>query len=192
MTIKFYNNNADDFFISTVGVDISSIQKIFLSYLEKGMHILDAGCGSGRDSKFFLENGFVISAFDASEELANRASEYIGQTVKVTRFQDFRSEHCYDAIWACASLLHVPGTELPEVFYNLSNHLNKGGVMYCSFKYGNTDVENQGRHFTNADENRINNFIHDTSLFIKKTWVSDDARPERSNEKWLNVILIKK
>ena len=64
--------------------------------------------------------------------------------------------------------------------------------MYCSFKYGNTDVENQGRHFTNADENRINNFIHDTSLFIKKTWVSDDARPECSNEKWLNVILIKK
>jgi len=192
MTINFYNNNANNFFISTVDVDISSIQKIFLSYLEKGMHILDAGCGSGRDSRYFLKNGFVVSAFDASEALASRASEYIGQTVEVTSFQDFKTNHCYDAIWACASLLHVPGPELSSVFDNLSRHLKKGGIFYCSFKYGNTDVESQGRYFTNADEDRINNFIHETSLFIKKLWISDDVRSERSNEKWLNVILFKK
>ncbi|WP_243637409.1 methyltransferase domain-containing protein [Parashewanella curva] len=43
----------------------------------------------------------------------------------------------YDAIWACASLLHVPQVELNKTFHHLAQFLNVGGVFYCSFKLGN-------------------------------------------------------
>ena len=192
MSFDYYNKNADDYFISTVDVDVSSIQTIFLSYLNKGMHILDAGCGSGRDSKYFIEQGYIVTAFDASEVLADRASEYLGQLVQVSLFQNFHSEKSFDAIWACASLLHVPAIDLPIVFVNLADYLKKEGVFYCSFKYGDNDSEYQGRHFTNVNEDRINHFLKNTSLLIKKLWITDDVRPERSDEKWLNLILVKK
>jgi hypothetical protein len=64
-------------------------------------------------------------------------------------------------------------------------------VFYCSFKYGSSDTEREGRYFTNADETRLKVFIANTGLSIDKMWVTDDARPNRQTEKWLNAILIK-
>ncbi|WP_246540359.1 class I SAM-dependent methyltransferase [sulfur-oxidizing endosymbiont of Gigantopelta aegis] len=132
------------------------------------MHILDAGCGSGRDSRYFIEHGFAISAFDASKELATIASEYIGQSVEVNSFQDFKSRDSYDGIWACASLLHVPADEMILVIKNISQYLKKGGIFYCSFKYGNTDFESHGRSFTNANEKRLKQFIQGSFLSVEK------------------------
>jgi trans-aconitate methyltransferase len=70
-------------------------------------HILDAGCGSGRDSSYFLDKGFDVSAFDASAELAKLASQLIHRPVTVCQFNEYESDKPFDGIWACASLLHV-------------------------------------------------------------------------------------
>jgi len=191
MSVEFYNQNAQSFFESTVNVDVTPLYNKYLPYLKPKAHILDAGCGSGRDSKAFLDKGFRVTAIDASTELAKTASALINQPVQVCLFQEFESDSLFDGIWACASLLHVPGNELPSVFLNLANHLATNGVIYCSFKYGTDDVERDGRCFTNADESRLNHFITKTSLEIKEIWVTGDLRPGRENEKWLNVILVK-
>ena len=49
-------------------VEFHSVQDKFLSYLSAGSYILDFGCGSGRDSKYFLEKGYRVDAVDGSEE----------------------------------------------------------------------------------------------------------------------------
>ena len=43
----------------TKSVEFHSVQDKFLSYLSDGSYILDFGCGSGRDSKYFLEKVIV-------------------------------------------------------------------------------------------------------------------------------------
>lgn len=190
-SISFYNDNADEFVSNTISVDMTSLYQKFLPLLPANAHILDAGCGSGRDSKHFINNGFSVTAMDASKALAESASALIDQHVHECLFQDFQSEKQFDAIWACASLLHVPSRELPDLFSHLASQLKPKGLFYCSFKYGNDDVERGGRYFTNADEVRLNTFIVDSGLTVKENWLTGDLRPGRESEQWINVIMKK-
>jgi len=69
-TVNYYDTHADAFFSETQGVDMAPLHQRFLARLPVGAHILDAGCGSGRDSKVFLQLGYRVTAFDASAKLA--------------------------------------------------------------------------------------------------------------------------
>jgi len=188
----YYNDNAAQYFHATVDVDMSTVRTRFLAYLPPGAHMLDAGCGSGRDSLAFLQAGYRVTAFDASPEMATLASQHIGQDVAVMRFQDFSWHEAFDGIWACASLLHVPRDELPGVFQRLSQALKAGGVIYVSFKHGNGDRVAGGRHFTDLDEGSLAELIDGIpDLVCLEQWVSDDRRPGRALEPWFNALLRK-
>ncbi|MBV7299038.1 class I SAM-dependent methyltransferase [Enterovibrio paralichthyis] len=191
MSVDFYNQNAQAFFDSTKEVDVSSLLAHFTPHLPNGASVLDAGCGSGRDSKRLLEMGYAVTSFDASTALAAIAEGYIQQSVSICTFADFESDTQFDGIWACASLLHVPASELPSTFAHLASLLKTGGTFYCSFKYGSSDTERDGRYFTNCDEARLESFIQEARLAVHETWQTTDLRPGREEERWLNAILIK-
>ena len=74
-TLGYYDNHADEFYKSTVNVEFTIMQKHFLSKLKVGSHILDFGCGSGRDTKYFLEQGYSVEAIDGSAQLCKLASK---------------------------------------------------------------------------------------------------------------------
>ncbi len=189
--MNYYDDNAQDFYNGTINVDMKSLYEQFTPYLDKGAYILDAGCGSGRDSLAFKSMGYKVYAIDASRELAGLAEKLIEQSVEVTTFQSFEAKDKFDAVWACASLLHVPFGELVLAFKNLSTQLKVSGLFYCSFKYGEDEVETNGRHFTNLNESRLSTILAETSLTIKRTWITSDLRKGRENECWLNALLMK-
>lgn len=146
-TNHYYTEHAQDFFDSTVKVDIGKLYQRFLPRIPENGAILDAGCGSGRDSKNFLDLGYDVTAFDANRSLVQLASEHMGQEVLHSTFQNFDAgTSTFDGIWACASLLHVTTEELPTVFTNLSRFLKSGGILYCSFKYGDVELVRNGRY----------------------------------------------
>ncbi|MCE2571947.1 class I SAM-dependent methyltransferase [Motilimonas eburnea] len=192
-TNQYYNDNAQSFFTTTVNVDVQKLYDRFLPRVDNHGKILDAGCGSGRDSKNFISLGYKVVAFDASESLVAMASEYIGQQVIQATFSTFKSAPAdFDAIWACASLLHVAKRDLKKTFLHLSDHLKTNGIFYCSFKYGNTEQVRNGRFFVDMNEQNLKDTLLSTQLEIEETWISSDARPGREAEQWLNAILVKK
>ncbi len=189
-TLNYYNQHAQTFSDSTLNVDMSALYAEFLPLIPKHGHILDAGCGSARDAMYFKQQGFTVSAFDASENIAKLASNYLQQTVEVKAFQQLNFTNMYDGIWCCASLLHVPKVELPQVFLKLQNALKPNGVLYVSFKYGTQERVHNGREFTDLNEDGLTALIaHHTELKILKQWQSVDQRPERENEVWLNALI---
>lgn len=136
--------------------------------------------------------GYQVEAFDASYEMVKRASEYTGLDVKHAVFDDVKAIDKYDAIWCCASLLHVPEDDLLNTLAKLAAALKPNGTWYFSFKYGDTQREKDGRLFTNVNKERLSNLVQALpSLSIKNTWITEDNRPDR-NEKWLNAILVKR
>jgi len=189
--LQYYENNAQTFYDATITVNMQPLYRQFLPLIPAGGSILDVGCGAGRDSKAFLDLGFEVDAFDASEKLALLASELTGKKVTVALFQTYKNNKMFDAIWACASLLHVPLLEMPVVFSSLSNMLNTGGHFYCSFKYGEGEVARNGRLFTNLNEGGFAHQIKDLPLHIKEQWITADLREGRESEQWLNIILQK-
>ena len=139
-TLKKYNENAKEYFEQTKAADMREIYNHFLLMLPKSACILDFGCGSGRDSKFFLEKGYEVKAIDGSSSLCKLASEYIGQDVECMRFDELSDVSKYDGIWACASLLHVERKELPSIFKKMLLALKDNGVIYASFKKGDQEI----------------------------------------------------
>ena len=190
-TIEYYDKNAREFVETTKSVDFSALQNDFMSRVKKGGHIIDLGCGSGRDSKVFLENGYSVEAIDGSQELCRLASEYIGIPVKCVYFQDYIPTKIADGIWACASLLHIKYDEINSVIKKLSKYLNENGCFYMSFKYGDTECDRNGRFFSDMNEGRILDVLAGTGLRIESVYISQDVRPGRENEKWINVFAIK-
>ena len=191
-TIDYYNKNADSFIQGTVSVDFKETQDKFLKLLS-GKKVLDFGCGSGRDTKYFIESGFDIVATDGSEELCKSASTYTGIQVKHMLFQDLNEVDCYDGIWACSSILHLPKDELKIVIKKMSGVLKPNGIIYTSFKYGNFEGERNGRFFTDFTLDVFEDFISDVKdIVIEEYWITGDVRPGREEEKWLNLILRKK
>ena len=189
-TLEYYNRNAREFAEGTSGVDFSGIQNRFLSHLPEGALILDFGCGSGRDTRYFLGKGFRVEAADGSEELCRLASVYTGIPVKQMLFQELEETEKYDGIWACASMLHLRREELPEVFRKMYRALKPGGILYVSFKYGDFEGERNGRYFTDMTEETAEELLESVpELKIKERWVSGDVRAGRGAEKWLNMIL---
>lgn len=189
MSVEFYNKNAKDFFENTVNASMKEHYEFFENRLSEKGEILDLGCGSGRDSKYFLDNGYKVTAIDLSEELAKKASEHICQEVLVMNMLDIDFKNRFCGIWACASLLHLTEIEIIEVLKKCFVALKEDGVIYASFKYGDENYEKDGRHFTCFTEDKFSKLMSFKTGYSLTTFITEDVRPGRSNEKWLNVIL---
>ena len=191
-TIRYYNENARAYFDSTVALDMGKLYGPFLKHLRPGSKVLDAGCGSGRDSLFFKNQGFQVTAFDASKEMVKLASELLDQKVLLMSFEDLSLTEQYDGIWACASLLHVKKTKLSRVIAELAKHLKDGGVFYMSFKHGREEYWKEGRYFNHLDEDTLKEILQEVpELRTEQLFISTDVRGYRSSDQWLNAYLIK-
>jgi len=191
-TLSYYNNSAKSFIEGTIDADVSDLRRRFHDYLPASAHILDLGCGSGRDSKAFLDKGYTVTAMDGSMECCKLASDYIGQEVRCKSFEELDFDREFDGVWACASLLHVTYEELTGIFKKIAQALKPGGILYASFKYGDFEGERNGRYFTDLTEERLKVLLEPVeSLEIIETFVTQDLREDRDGEKWLDVILKK-
>ena len=186
-----YNNNASSFIERTVAADVGTLRERFINYIPQNGYVLDFGCGSGRDTKCFLEAGFKVDAVDGSEELCIAASEYSGVKVRCKDFFELDAKEQYDGIWACASVLHVEKGRLSELFRIMADALKLGGIMYLSFKYGDFSGTREGRYFTDLTEKSFRELLtRFEDLSVEEEWISEDVRPERT-VRWLNEIVRK-
>ena len=191
-TLDYYNKNASSFAETTIDVDFQETQNRFQKLLPMQGYILDFGCGSGRDTKYFLNQNFKVDAIDGSEKLCRIASDYTGIKVKKMFFEELDEIEKYDGIWACASILHLPQNELQMVFRKMVRALKRDGIIYTSFKYGDFEGERNGRYFIDFTEEKFNKFILNIeNVKLKEEWITCDVRPGRGEEKWLNLILQK-
>ena len=88
-TIEYYNQHVKQFVSTTVDVDFKEKQDKFINKLP-GKNVLDFGCGSGRDTKYFLKSGLNVTAIDGSSEMCRAASEYAGILVRKMLFEECR------------------------------------------------------------------------------------------------------
>ena len=139
-TLQYYRQKAKEFVEGTVSADMHDSQTRFLKLLPSQAYILDFGCGSGRDTKAFLEQGYRVDAVDGSAELCRMASELTGIPVKQMLFEDLSETELYDGIWACASILHLPRKEL---FYRKAG---KAVVRYYCHR--------SGKRYRNSRQNK--------------------------------------
>lgn len=194
MTIDCYNQQAPDFGKRFLSLDTSGLCQRFLSYLPAKAHILDIGCGPGRDTKYFLGHGYQVTALDAAEELVKLAREYTGHPILHMTFEDMAFQKQFDGIWSMASLLHLSHEELLTVFEkNLIPALKPQGILYTCFLEGRGDRITRGRYFTDYTEESLQSFFEQfEDLTIFDIWAKEDNTPDRKGRSWINAIVQKR
>ncbi|MCH2149404.1 MAG: class I SAM-dependent methyltransferase [Phycisphaerales bacterium] len=188
-TLDYYDRNADAFTARTINDDLTSEYDAFLEHLAPGGHILDAGCGSGRDTRHFLDMGYHVTAFDGSIEMAARATEHTGLSVAHLRFEDIAYDAEFDGIWACATLLHIPHARLPQTLTRLARGLKPDGTLYMSMKYGDDEQCIEGRHFTFVDETALHTLLETCpELTPLRIWSSTEHYEDGSSQVWVHGL----
>ena len=193
-TLDYYNKNSEEYFNSTLNVDMTNTYKAFLKLLPKGGKILDLGCGSGRDSMNFMKLGYEVTAVDGAKELAKKASVLLGKEVILSTFEELELKEKFHGIWACASLLHIKREDLKIVLNNLYNNLDDKGVFYMSFKYGEKEyVDDKNRYFNCFTDESIISFINENTKYnILGLYITEDKLGRVNEVKWVNLICNKK
>ena len=193
-TLNYYNENSEEYFNSTLNVDMTNTYKPFLKLVPKDGKILDLGCGSGRDSMNFIKLGYEVTAVDGSKELAKKASALLGKEVIASTFEELELKEKFHGIWACASLLHIKREDLKIVLNNLYNNLDDNGVFYMSFKYGEKEyVDDKNRYFNCFTDESIISFINENTKYnILGLYITEDKLGRVNEVKWVNLICNKK
>ena len=190
VTINFYEKNAEAYAALTVTADMSRAYEKFLAYLPHGAKVLDAGCGSGRDSLFFMRQGYRVTMLDASAAMCRCAEKLTGQKALHKTFAEINFDKQFDGIWANASLLHVPEQELEKVLKILHRALKDDGVLYASWKYGEAERRDGERFYCDMTEEKLKKLLQRTGCFVcEEVWVSEDVLPLHREQPWLNVVL---
>lgn len=191
-TIDYYNENAKEYFDTTIKADMNKAYELFLKNIIQGGYILDFGCGSGRDSKYFLDLGYKVDAIDGSSELCKLASNYTGINVKCMDFNDLNEINKYDGVWACSSIIHVDKKELLNVIDKIYLSLKDKGIFYTCFKNGSGEEINNGRYFNYLTKDEFIELIESSKKFKLLSFYQTNSSTNINEEKlWNNFILEK-
>ena len=190
-TISYYNNHSKEFVAAANSADMKRDYERFLKYVPEGGSIVDMGCGSGRDLKYFREAGFKASGVDASETMCKVASEHSGCPVLFCDALSWNPDEKYDAIWANGSLLHLYEDEIIDFLKTKSKYLKSGGILYFSMKAGiSKGYDEKGRYFTPFSESIVDAALEDGKLKIQERWTETDSLG-RKGFYWEAIILRK-
>ena len=166
-TIEFYNENAQKYSSYSCKHEKSDLYQKFLNKLPKKCSILDAGCGAGWDTKFFLKNGYTVTAFDASVKLLEVIETHKNLEKIESDFLNFKSKNIFDGIWASFSLQHLPKSDFKPALKVLKNSLSNTGCFYIGIHKGNKEIrDNLGRYYSYYAEIEISDIIESLDLNI--------------------------
>ncbi len=192
-TIEFYEKNASSYIESTLNTNISELYRPFEELLSRGCRILDLGCGSGRDSMYFAKKGYDVVALDPSPAMCFHTRSIANIPVYEMKAEEMQFSNEFDAVWACASLLHIPRDRQENVLHRIASALKDEGILYASWKYGTQDREVEGRWFFDMNDLLLNDMMKKVSEFhMIKVWTTRDIRSEMRTQIWINTLLKKK
>ncbi len=193
---NYYETHTLEFIDKTLGIDMTRLYRPFIDNLPTGTipHILDAACGSGRDTMYFLSRGYKVTAFDASSSMANQAQKLIDHPVLHMTFDDINWESHFDGIWTCACLLHIHKDDIKATLQKIITALKPDGIWYMSFKegFGEEIEENTGRMFNSYTIDNLSELLEGfPEINIIKTWTEESKVPGNEGTNWVNAIVRK-
>ena len=165
----------------------------FNSIIPKDAKILDIGCGSGRDVQYFLDYNLNPIGIDISHEMINEAKTRVpnGDFKKMDMRNLKFKENTFDALWACASLLHISRKELPKVLQNLNKIIKPNGILFIALKEGEGSkiireqkYNDLPRLFVYYNKPEIEKLINENGFSIIKSEIEKGT--EKTN--WINIL----
>jgi len=133
-----------------------------------------------------------VIAFDASHGMVKMCRQYPFAYCLHRSFEQILFVEEFDAVWACASLIHLSFENLREALFRLFNALKPGGYIYFSLKMNDgkgvdSDIAT-GRQFYYYSEDKIVRLAdEDLALELIKKW-TNRGKKESDSSDWTNFL----
>lgn len=147
-TLAFYEAQAPRYTLSFGQAPSRHLDR-FLDRLAPHAHVLELGCGGGRDSARIKQRGFQLDATDGVAAMVGKANERFDVDARLMRFDELMARERYDAVWAHACLLHVARADLPDILGRIRRALRPGGWHFANFKLGDGEGRDPLGRLTN-------------------------------------------
>ncbi len=190
-TKKTYENAASDYADKNSDSHIMAKQRNeFKELLPKG-RILDVGCGTGRDARWFSENGYDVTGVDYSANMLKIArkeapkADFLKKDMRNLGFD----RDSFDGIWCVGSLHHVDNPDAKFILLELNLFLRRGGIIYVSVKEGEgqtmeKDYLGGERLFCRYTLKELGTMMKAAGFRLVRGYVSEGAR----NQNWVNIF----
>ncbi len=192
-TLDFYSGDAERYLASRPD-NISRHLHSFLEQLTVGARILELGCGAGRDSEAMIAAGFDVDPTDGVPEIAAIATKRLQRNVRVMRFDELDASNKYDAVWANASLHHVPRDQLPSILQSIFQALKPGGLHFANYKWGTVDCRDaKDRHYSHLTLERLRELYASSADWeiVSSLEYEGGGGYEGSNSPWVAITVRK-
>jgi len=189
-TLNHYNDNAQSFWHGTKNHDVSQNYSAFLSQCEQGatLDILDFGCGPGRDVGYFKSLGHRPVGLDGSPIFCEMARQYSGCEILCQEFLTLDlSPAAFDAVFANASLFHVPSQELPRILTELHTCLRPGGILFTSNPRGNSEGWSGNRYGNFIEFEEASTLLQAAHFSILSHYYRPEGVP-KNQQPWLAMV----
>ncbi len=151
-------------------IDIYVFDQLLRGRIAKGMRILDAGCGSGRNLVYLLRSGFDVYGVDADPAAVSVVRQLAGRLVPTQSPDNFRVEpvehmtfpdEFVDVVLSSAVLHFASGdSQFRAMLDEMWRVLKPGGILFCRL------ASSIGLHNANRIDGRVHQLPDGTTRYL--------------------------
>ncbi|WP_045222090.1 class I SAM-dependent methyltransferase [Desulfonatronum thioautotrophicum] len=153
-------------------------------------HVLDVGCGSGRDLLWMKQRGYNLLGLERSPGLAKLARTHAGCEVLCADFDSFDfTTLSVDAVILIGALVHVPKDRFPATLARILQALMPGGHVLLTMKQGGgVSTAGDGRVFVLWRDEELREVFSGMGLAVVEAFTNTSVLG--TGEVWLGYVTV--
>ncbi len=188
-TTQTYDHIAADFAGHNWDTRLDQALENFCRCVKPEAHVLDLGCGPGRDVMRLRKRGYPVIGLDRSMGMLREAQRRVSGALLRGDMREIPfADASFGGIWCCAALLHLAKADALPALTEIRRVLQANGPLYVSVKQGDGEswTANRTRFFAYYQPDELASIVGKAGYTVQQIWFTPGEQGT-----WINLVATK-